>query len=93
MYTKYYLILYFTSKYNGYVYGDLVRDFLVPLIIYGQNINNSDFKDIDICKCPANFCYNYVPLFMIDVMSFHQLSVNDFLVNLLIFGSRDQDFI
>jgi hypothetical protein len=40
--------LFHISKYNGHVYGGLVRDFLVPLIIYGQNINDLDFKDIDI---------------------------------------------
>ena len=41
--------LFHISRYNGFVYGGLVRDFLVPVLIYGQHINGVvDFKDIDI---------------------------------------------
>lgn len=40
--------LVYISKYNGYVYGGFVRDFLVPLIVYEQKFDDLDFKDIDI---------------------------------------------
>ncbi len=43
-----YNFLYHVSKYNGYVYGGLVRDFIVPIFVYGTNSDNLDFKDIDI---------------------------------------------
>lgn len=40
--------LFYISRCNGYVYGGFVRDFLVPVLIYGQNVVSVDFKDIDI---------------------------------------------
>lgn len=36
------------SESNGYIYGGFVRDFVVPVLVYGQNATCVDFKDIDI---------------------------------------------
>lgn len=40
--------LYVISQHKGYVFGGFVRDFLVPVTIFGQSIDQRNFKDIDI---------------------------------------------
>ncbi len=40
--------LYHVAWHGGYVYGGIVRDFLVPVLVYGFSPEDVTFKDIDI---------------------------------------------
>ena len=51
------------AKYNGYVYGGFVRDFLVPGLVYGENLSSLDFKDIDIWFSDQSQADNFIQSF------------------------------
>lgn len=36
------------SQYNGYAYGGINRDFLIPHLIFNANLEHLNFKDVDI---------------------------------------------
>ena len=48
------------SKYNGYVYGSIVYDFLVPVLVYGQDINEMSFTTICVWFQNKNDSDNFI---------------------------------